>query len=130
MVAGLGGAASGRIYAHKLGLAGTVQIPGIMASRFRDLVASGVRDPATRLIKDAVGDEKLFLELLNAKTLDGTLPDKAIKRLNAWAVVVAAEHGGTLTPDPEPEQPIAPVVPSAEPGAELETSTESLSQVH
>ena len=99
MVAGLTGAASGRFYSHRVGLGGTVQIPGILANRFRDLVAAGVRDPATRLLKDAIADEKLFRELLSAKTTDGSLPDKSIKRLNAWASVVAAEHGGALIPD-------------------------------
>lgn len=97
-VAGIAGAAVGRSQARRLGVGGTVQIPGIMANRFRDLVASGVKDPASRLIRDAIEDEVLFKELLMAPIEADTLSlsKQATQRLNAWAAVVLAEHGGAF----------------------------------
>ena len=87
----------------------------------RDSVwADGVRDPATRLLKDAIADEKLFRELLSAKTINGSLPDKSIKRLNAWASVVAAEHGGALVPDATEAPPEQVELPA---GRELSIDT-------
>lgn len=103
-VAGITGAAVGRSQARNLGVGGTVQIPGIMATRFRELANKGVSDPASRLLRDSVGDEDLFKDLLMAK-LDkaGNLPRKAVRRLNAWTAVVVAEHGGVFEEEDVPE---------------------------
>ena len=103
MVAGLTGAAAGRTTARRFGLGGTVQIPGIMANRFRDLVAVGVRDPAGRLIRDMIFDETLFRELLQSNLEEGgkALSKTATRRLNAWAAVVIAEYGGAFEEEPE-----------------------------
>lgn len=92
-VAGVSGAAVGRTSAAASGVGGTVQIPGIMANRFRELVEAGVQDPAERLMRDAVRDEQLFTELLQARIPEsGELPEKAANRLNAWAAGVVAEQ--------------------------------------
>lgn len=95
-MAGIAGAAVGRSQARRLGIGGTVQIPGIMANRFRDMIAAGVQDPAGRLLRDMVYDEALFKELLEAPLLEGgtKLTPEATRRLNAWAFNVIAEHGG------------------------------------
>lgn len=103
-VAGITGAASGRHTSAQLGTGANVQIPGIMANRFRDLVEAGVQDPATQLMRDAVHDETLFRDLLQESLEDGELGETAQRRLNAWAAAVAAEHGGTLD-DGEEERP-------------------------
>lgn len=92
-IAGIAGAASGRRTAGNLGVGATVQIPGMVADRFRDLVRSRVRDPAGRLIRDAITDEGLFRELLQAEIQpDGTLPRTAQRRLNAWTAAILAEQ--------------------------------------
>ena len=97
-VAGIAGAGFGRSQARRLGVGGTVQIPGIMAQRFRELVAAGVNDPASRLIHDAVLDEKLFRELLMAPLEEEArrLSAPATARLQAWAAAVLAEHGAAV----------------------------------
>lgn len=93
MVAGIAGAASGRRTAENMGVGATVQIPGMVADRFRDLVSSRVRDPAKRLIQDAIADESLFRELLQAEIgPDGELPQQASRRLNAWTAAVLSEQ--------------------------------------
>lgn len=96
-VAGITGAAVGRHHARKMGIGGTVQIPGIMADRFRSLVSAGVKDPAGRLLRDAVSDETLFKELLEEPLLESgkKLSKPAIRRLNVWFYAVMAEHGGS-----------------------------------
>ena len=103
MVAGITGAAIGRTQARRLGIGGTVQIPGIMANRFRDLVAAGVRDPAGRLIRDMVFDEDLFRELLQSNLEQGgkSLSKTATRRLNAWTAAVIAEYGGAFEEEPK-----------------------------
>lgn len=97
-LAGISGAAVGRSQARRLGVGGTVQIPGIMAERFRNLVKAGVNDPAGRLLRDMIFDEDLFRELLQEGMEEGgtKLSKVATRRLNTWAVVVAAEYGATL----------------------------------
>lgn len=100
-VAGIAGAAAGRHSAANVGVGGTVQIPGIMANRFRELVAAGVQDPAERLMRDAVRDEGLFRELLQARVgANGELPTKAANRLNAWVAGVLAENGQRSEEEP------------------------------
>ena len=96
--AGIAGAAVGRAQAMRLGIGGTVQIPGIMAKRARDLLNAGVKDPASRLIRDAIEDEVLFRELLMAplEQEGKALSKEASRRLNAWTAVVLAEYGGTF----------------------------------
>jgi hypothetical protein len=86
MIAGVLGAAYGRKMGSQMGIGGTVQIPGIMADRFRQLLRSGVNNPARQLLEDAIQDEELFKSVLMAKMVDNNkLPEKATKRLNAWA---------------------------------------------
>lgn len=98
MLAGITGAAFGRAQAQRLGIGGTIQIPGIMASRFRSLVAAGVRDPAGRLLRDMITDETLFRELLQSNLEEGgtALTKEATTRLNSWVAVVLAEYGGAF----------------------------------
>jgi hypothetical protein len=104
-VAGIAGAAVGRSQARRMGIGGTVQIPGILANRFRELVAAGVKDPASRLMRDAMLDEDLFRELLEAPLEDGgrRLGKVARGRLNIWAAGVLAEHGAAPGTDEEDE---------------------------
>lgn len=101
--AGIAGAAFGRVETAKLGIGGTVQIPGIFANRFRDLLNSGVKDPASRLIRDAVFDEDLFKELLMAPLEQEALAlsKQATQKLNAWAAGVLAEHGAAVLEENE-----------------------------
>ena len=97
-VAGIVGAGVGRNSARKFGMGGTVQIPGIMASRFRDMVSAGVKDPAGRLLRDAVNDETLFRALLEEPGAE-TVADLSIestRALQAWAFNVLAEYGGAF----------------------------------
>lgn len=103
-IAGITGAAFGRVQTQKLGIGGTVQIPGIMAQRFRELVNAGVHDPASRLITDSITDEALFRELLMApiEKTEKKLSEKATRRLNAWAAAVLAEHGGAFDEEEVP----------------------------
>lgn len=106
-VAGVTGAGIGRQSAAASGAGGTVQIPGIMANRFRELAQAGVQDPAERLMRDAVRDEQLFRDLLQARIApDGELPAKAANRLNAWAAGVLTEQGAR----PEEQEASAPSV--------------------
>lgn len=100
-VAGIAGAAVGRSQARRMGVGGTVQIPGIMANRFRDMVAAGVKDPASRFLRDAVMDEALFRELLQAPIEEEALrlSAAATARLNAWVAGVLAEHGANVQED-------------------------------
>ena len=97
-IAGIAGAAVGRSQSRRLGVGGTVQIPGIMANRFRDLAKAGVKDPAGRLIQDSIEDETLFRELLMAPLEEGgtKLIRQSNRRLNAWAATVLAEYGGAF----------------------------------
>ena len=67
------------------------------AGRFRDMVSAGVKDPAGRLLRDAVNDEVLFRELLEAPLDEvGELSVEATRRLNVWAFNVLAEYGGAF----------------------------------
>jgi hypothetical protein len=92
--AGLGilGAAFGRHTSSALG-GGTVQIPGIMANRFRSLGKAGLLNPARRLVIDALQDEKLFKEVLLAviREPEKPLSAVAVRRFNAWAAFAAAD---------------------------------------
>ena len=101
-VAGIAGAAVGRNEARRLGVGGTVQIPGIMAERFRTLVAAGIKDPAGRLIRDAITDEALFKELLQSNLEEGgkKLSSVAARRLSVWTASVLAEYGGAFEEEP------------------------------
>jgi len=100
MVAGIAGAAVGRSEARRLGIGGTVQIPGIMSQRFKELANAGVKDPASRLLRDSVFDESLYKELLSVNLKpDQPLPKEAVRKLNAWAAVAMAEYGGSINED-------------------------------
>jgi hypothetical protein len=94
---GILGAAFGRQTSSNLG-GGTVQIPGIMADRFRSLGRAGLLNPAKRLVIDALGDEKLFREVLlpSVNNPNAPLSAQGARRLNAWAAAAAmnlAESG-------------------------------------
>jgi len=90
-IARMTGAEIGR----NVGATGTLQSQAIMSARFKDLVRNGVKDPASRLLRDAVADEKIFKELLEEPLgQGGELSKVATRRLNAWVASVMAEHGG------------------------------------
>lgn len=91
--AGVGGAQSSRI-----GVGGEIQMANIMSTRFRELADAFVKNSPDRLLRDAILDDKLFKELLQAELEEGgkKLPDVARQRLNAWAAAVLAENGGAF----------------------------------
>ena len=103
MLAGLTGAAGGRRLGRIIGAGGTVQIPGIMATRFREMVAAGVKDPAARLLRDSIQDEELFRELVQFVAANGVLDENATRRLNFWAFNAMTEYGGTFEEDENSE---------------------------
>lgn len=83
----------GRVIAGQTG-GGTVQTPGIMASQAQKILQSGVKDPASRLLTDAIRDEKLFKSLLlPMNTLENQR--KVRTRLNAWVLDVLREQQET-----------------------------------
>ena len=90
---GIMGAAFGRATSSSLG-GGTVQIPGIMAERFRGLGRMGLLNPAKRLVIDALQDEKLFRDVLLPSIKNPTAPLSEIgtRRLNAWALSAGSEY--------------------------------------
>lgn len=84
------GAQIGRAIAKFTG-GGTVQTPGILVGETKRLMAAGVRDPATRLLTDAIQDEKLFKALL--LPLDTPARVSAVRaKLNAWAFDVLRQQ--------------------------------------
>lgn len=89
----IAGAGAGRNAAAATGSGGTVQIPGQVAEAFDRLANAGFQDPAGRLLRDAVRDEKLWRDLMQAEvTPDGQLPKNARDRLNAWVAGIASEE--------------------------------------
>ena len=98
------GAGVGRALGRATGSGGTVQIPGQMSNAANELVQAGIKDPAARLISDAITNETLFRELLQEPMVAGgtQLSGRATRRLNAWVAVVLAEHG--LRREEEPER--------------------------
>ena len=90
LIARIGGAQMGRFIAGKTG-GGTVQTPGILAAQSSKLINAGVRDPARRLLTDAIQDESLFKSLLiGTDTFRGETIVRT--KLNAWALGVLAEQ--------------------------------------
>ena len=92
LVGRIGGAQVGRVVAARTG-GGTVQTPGIISTKVREALARGVRDPAKKLIIDAVGDETLFRALLT----EATTPQKEAfvrKQLNAWLAGILVRELG------------------------------------
>ena len=80
------GAWSGRNLGRMTGAGGTVQIPGMFATRAQKMLERGM-DPAQKLITDSVTDEGLFRILVGTKIdSDGRIPDAARRRIQAWAV--------------------------------------------
>lgn len=97
----ISGARFGAFVSRKVG-GGGIEIPRIFASQFRQLTEAGIRDPSTRLIRDAIFDEDLFKELLQSNLeKDGKLSIIATRRLNAWAAAVIAEYGGAFEEESE-----------------------------
>ena len=92
-LAGVAGARISATVTRATGGPATVQIPGIMAARFRDMTKMGIEDPARRLIADSVSDERLFRELLQASTKDGELSPRATARFRTWVATVLAQEG-------------------------------------
>ena len=109
-VLGILGAAYGRQISTSLG-GGTIQIPGYTASLFRDLGASGMGNPAKRLIVSALGDEQLFRQIVMGQAADAGaetgLTPEASRRLNAWAAGALVRAG---LGEEEEEQPAAATV--------------------
>ena len=86
LIGRVGGAQLGRILARFTG-GGTVQTPGILAAQTKKLMLAGVRDPASALLADAIGDEKLFKALI--LPLDKPANVSIVRaRLNAWTLDV------------------------------------------
>ena len=103
-VAGLAGASVGRSYGQYLGLRNTVQGPGLMANLFRRMADAGIRNPARRLLTDAVFDEKLYRELLLSNiSREGMLSKSAVRRLNAWAIAAGADYGVSISAEQQPK---------------------------
>lgn len=102
----ISGAQSGRWIAKVLG-GGTVQTPGIISGQVQKMLEHGVKDPARRLIIDAItsADDDLMLALL--RKLESPESAEFMKqRLNAWVASVIFELGGQ---NAETEnQPIGP----------------------
>ena len=97
VLAGLLGAGTGRRVAKTLGMGGTIQIPGIFAKSFRDMANSGVKDPASKLLRDAVNDEQLFKALLEKPDeLTGEISEVGKRQLHLWASKSIAEFGGSF----------------------------------
>ena len=86
------GAQVGRVVARRTG-GGTVQTPGIIASRVKQALESGVTDPAKKLLVAAIGDDSLFRALLTEAATPAS--QKFVRRqLNAWlAGVLFREQG-------------------------------------
>ncbi len=90
VLARLLGARSGTTIAQRTGIGG-IQAQAIMSERFKDLLAQGL-DPARDLVMRAVQDEKLFKEVLLAEIApDGSIPEQARRRLNAWIATMYGE---------------------------------------
>ena len=126
-VLGILGAAYGRQVSTTLG-GGTIQVPGMTASLFRDLGAKGLTNPAKRLIIAALNDEALFREVVMGQTLEpaapaGQLAPEVSRRLNAWAAGALVRAGlgdeeqeqaavtEAVPPTPAPAPAPAPVAP-------------------
>lgn len=97
IISQVSGARFGGMITGKIGRSG-IQIPQIFSAEFRRMTEAGVRDPAGRLLRDAIIDEELFKEFLqSAVQKDGTeLTEKATRRLNIWVATVLAEYGGVF----------------------------------
>lgn len=131
-VLGILGAAYGRQVSTTLG-GGTIQIPGMTASLFRELGAKGLTNPAKRLIIAALNDEALFREVILGQAPAGQAPagqlaPAASRRLNAWAAGALVRAG---LGDEEQEQAAvteavpptpAPITPTAPPQVRVQTT--------
>ncbi|HDZ73691.1 MAG TPA: hypothetical protein ENH55_13180 [Aurantimonas coralicida] len=74
---------------------GTIQVPGMISARVRSMIQSHVKDPATRLIIDAVMTEDPAL--MKALLMDLSKPEnvKFVRRqLHAWIAGLLWEVGG------------------------------------
>lgn len=103
LFARIGGAQIGRQAAVMTG-GGTVQTPGIFAEKAKQLVGRYLKDPAERLIIDAITSQDDDLMEALIRGLDSPENIKFVsKRLNAWAISTLHELGGTAN-DIEQEQ--------------------------
>ena len=83
---------------------GTIQVPGMISERARALIRAHVKDPATRLITDAImaDDPALMRALL--MNLDSPANVKFVRQqLNAWLAGLYFETGGTQQPEFAPD---------------------------
>ena len=101
VLAGLSGAAMGRVWAERLGVNATVAIPSIFAKYNRDLLRGWVRNPALMILGNAVTDEKLMKDLLTNVTPDGQIPRKVEKRLRSFLIGMIVSEGGMPTTEGE-----------------------------
>lgn len=76
----------GRHIAQQTG-GGTVQTPGIISGRTKELLHQFVKDPAARLVVDAVHDPELFAALATRTSLPAAVARKG-RIINAWAAGV------------------------------------------
>ncbi|KKL26352.1 hypothetical protein LCGC14_2396170, partial [marine sediment metagenome] len=79
---------------------GTIQVPGMISERARSLIRAHVKDPATRLITDAImADDPALMKAL-LMNLDSPANVKFVRQqLNAWLAGLYFETGGTQQPE-------------------------------
>lgn len=96
-----------RLAAKASGGFGTIQVPGMISNRVRDLLRSRVKDPASRLIVDAItADDPALLQALMS---DLTVPanvTKARRVIHAWLAAVLFETGLPMQDAFEAEGPM------------------------
>lgn len=90
------GTALGRFIPAKIGVGGTVQMPGLVGNFFKKALERAVRDPARKLLISAVDDEDLFRALFAEAADDDVF---VRQQLNAWLVGVSPE---ITVPEPSP----------------------------
>ena len=95
------GAAAGRHAAAALGSSGTVQIPGIASELALKLSKRAIKDPALKIVLDAVQDESLFTALLQNRTISSRVDALDMQsRLNTW--LASLDYDGDKEPQSEP----------------------------
>lgn len=78
---------------------GTIQVPGMISERARSLIRAHVKDPATRLISDAImADDPALMKAL-LMNLDRPANVKFVRQqINSWLAALAWEVGGHQQP--------------------------------
>jgi len=88
LISRIGGAQLGRLIAAMTG-GGTVQTPGLVSGAAQTALKAGVRDPAQRLLIDAVADPELFRALMTNVTQGPRHAAFVRTKMNAWLAQVA-----------------------------------------